>query len=603
MRRIILIISIIIITLGSFLAFKFKTPIATAQIISPKSQLEHSQTKLLDDLPTSTMASNNNTDQPNVEYYCDGLYIAQSAVYYKRQSFIINHAMNMFYNGEDKDNIINTLAHDYDLDTAINFINYTQSVSQFNENFELKKASITAVILGKKISNGLEDYQKTNWYFDHTASKDLLLTSYISEQLGLFPDIATSILLSGLFRAVKNSDSEAFKIFIGRLFTTQNHPLESYLVTNYIFQSLMEQPLSPSFKDSLTKQLSDLKIIYFANIIPSAIDIGEIDFYGNSISRLKALSYDFDNIDMIDINNMTFTNNETLSEKLRQLLVTRPELSKPISPKTWCDGHEKSKEVYKKKLTVLSEQTSPLSAAQHTEFSFFCASIANIMSVNDFFNNQGWKRSEIFSLENMATDKFQKQKALIKEKLPDKLNIVFPYSSRAADHKNQQRFDQLSTLIKHDLFPRNSDIAKAFQGLSIEQSFTLIKDAGTIEQSNAHGETMVFNAIRQSNRPLALALIERGYPLKLTQESPDPFHIFLLRLTNQSSLSESHLQLLDVLIDHTESITSDHRNTIKRIKIKNEKAFNTITERHPQLRLNLPQYLTEYQCGGASISY
>jgi len=601
MRRITLIISIIIITLGSFFALKSKTPIITTLISSPKSQLEYSQAKLLDDLSTSAAASSSSTVQPNVEYYCDGLYIAQSAVYYKRQSFIINHAMNMFYNGEDKDNIINTLAHDYDLETAINFINYTQSVSQFNENFELKKASIAAVILGNKISNELEAYEKTNWFFDHTASQELQLTAYISEQLGLFPDISTGILLSGLFQAIKNSDSKAFKIFIGQLFTTHYHPLESYLVTKYIFQSLMEQPLPQPFKASLSKQLSELKIIYFANIVPSAIDIGEIDFNGQSISRLKALSYNFDNIEMIDINNMTFTNNETLSEQFRHLLANSPELSKPINPKSWCDENEKSKEVYKKKRTILSKQTSPLSAAHHTEFSSFCASIANIVMVNDFFNHQGWKRSEVFSLKHMATDTFKKQIAVIKEKLPNKLNIVFPFSSRAADHKNQQRFDQLSILIKHDLFPKNSDIAKAFQGLSIEQSFTLLKEAGAIEQSNAHGETMVFNAIRFSNFPFALELIKRGYPLKVIEDSPDPFHLYLLRLTIQNSLSENNLQLLDALIDQTHSITSDHRNTIKRIKIKNVKVFSKITERHPQLGLNLPEYLTEYQCGGASI--
>lgn len=487
--------------------------------------------------------------------------------------------------------------HHHILDTLINDygLTFTKDYLDYYSRFSIHHLEVAP--LKEKLINTLKKapMNRVKPFHVRLVKPEFNHETLPLEQLVLlmerYPDLHYYLLSSAIIWDAKKNQHRLLKSLIYKAADTPLHPMTSTIVTNAFFFSILNLKSDKETKQSLINDLS---------IINSGRLYHHPDMYPH-LDRLIRLDYDFSQFKLTNLARMKFSSHSQLTRKWETLKKSYYlEQPKPNVLENCSDGNQLK--TYKKKLITSEQVTNTQKIHTFAEHVYKCSRGDNLQLAIDTIEQQ-WPIATLFSIENLkqATFKNTVKKLKDSDKLPTE--YLFSYISSYSLQDKAQRYEQLSLMVSNDIHPKDSSIAKAFNDISVEQSMTLIEQAGPLEAVDKNNATLVYNALLFNNHDLALALIKKNYPLISNSNSPDPLSLLLYQLLEKRTYEypEELDELIETVITNTETISPWHINTVYRLKKKNRTLFNELIEKHPSLFPKQPDVLIEIECGDDSL--
>jgi len=537
----------------------------------------------------------------DLSFSCEGYddYVKQSKK--PAESLIINLAKLMLFNGENKNDLLDTIAAEYGLVLAVEFLSLVANESTYHDNFEVIKKHVTGKIEKQSTKTPDDNFYQAMWYLDSSNISPNELINHGVSEVQRYPDIETRIWLSSFQESLSHKNEKAALFFIDQLTKQQYHPLENYQIMEAIFKSLIDSGFKVEFKQKIINQLSAVDTIFFSSTQANAQKTYDGEVLSSSLNRYHSLKYDFSALNLTDIHSLSFSSNTLLLEKFKQQFVLRTDISKTMDAKEWCKLNKKQNTLHATKRINVDTLLSQSQHFTYTSMLHNCATYNQMTLTRDYVAHHNWQVDSLFSIDNMTKERSMQEALLIQQDFPDDLSAWFSYLTSEVWVGRKQRFSHLSLLIKHGLYPKNSDILKGFRRLTVEQSLLLLKQAGDISPTNKQGATLVYNAITFGKWRLAIELIKQGYPLSLSNNAPDPLYSMLYIIGNNRALNPQTNTLIDLLVTNTHEINDWHVNAMYRLKLNNIEAFDELVTRYPQLYPFEPKQLVTFDCGDSLI--
>ncbi|MGB1296645.1 MAG: hypothetical protein ACPG8A_00155 [Psychrobium sp.] len=526
---------------------------------------------------------------------CHGFERAKRIFKRDQEQYITVLAENSLFDGIDKMVILNTLYSEYGVDAAINFVSQIGYSSSAHENFERYKQRLEeSAALGKIAQDELEPSININWWKTFVSQNGNLIDR-ANYTISSLPGVERAVWTRVLEEATTDKDFTSFQHGILQLAKQDYHPVENaYLLAN-LTELIMQSSYSVAQKQRIIDDLSAINSATFYLLKHQQSRGAE----NRDIRRLARFGVDLSAITFVELDTITTDSDQQLLRHWQQSLALYDKHQQQPMAKSWCSENNHS--AYSVSLVSVKPMLEQGDYSALSEFIDRCVTIGNIMDTSYFVSAQGWDVSNVFSIKELKKDHFKQKAELIKERMPEHYQHIFSFTSSNSTGHKKNRAEQLSLLIKHDLYPRDPNIAFALRRLSADEGLAILKQAGDIAITNQYGASLVFNSVLMGNDDLTKALIRDGYPLTVSANSPDPLVAYLMRLRNSNRGFD--MDFLELLVANTTQITRWHINAIHRLKLKEYDHVDAIIEAFPELYPAPPKSLIDIKCDGHFIEF
>jgi len=558
--------------------------VATKQetnLVFPPSHNKPTMTKTLE--PISTSLS------------CEGFERTINTFDRSRHGFIARIAANSFYNGADKMVILDTLMAKYGIETAVSFVRNISSISPTHESFKEHKQRLSELATEGKVDKDNSSLPINIGWWETYRSIDTSLIERANYTISNLPGVEREVWSRVMEDAITEDDFSSLQHSVFQLAKQDYHPVENAMLLLQLTEALMRSSFSTVQKQRIIDDISAINSATFF-VFPRDQEEARNNL---GLKKLERFGIDFRAVSFVELATLTSQSNEKLFQQLQKSLVLYDRLNQRPSVETWCKENKPKKPIYSVSHISLN---SIIDQGDYTAFSEFingCFAIDSIMETNYFITSQSWDTRKVFSVEAMKQEDFKDKAKLIKQRLPEAYNHIFSFTSGDSTGHRKNRPEQLSLLIKHGLYPKNSNIAFALRRLNVEDSLSIIKQAGDIAATNQQGASLVFNSVLMGNDELAKTLIRQGYPLTLSDNAPDPLVTYLMRL--RSNKHKYDMDFLELLMVNTPQINRWHINAIHHLKLQGFEHVDAIIEAFPELYPEPPQHLLDIDCDGRFI--
>ncbi|MGB0834772.1 MAG: hypothetical protein ACPGR2_09665 [Psychrobium sp.] len=514
-----------------------------------------------------------------------------------RQRFIAKVAANSFYDGVDKMVILDTLMAEYGVESAVNFVRDISSVSIAHEDFKQHKRKLVEFASNGKESEGKPSLPMNIGWWNTYLSIDATLIERANYTINTLPGVEREVWTRVVEDAITEDDFSTLQHSILQLAKQDYHPIENAMLLLDITQALIRASFSTAQKQRIIDDLSAINSATFFVLARENIEVR----VGLKLKNLSRFGIDFRAVNFVNIATLAPQSNEQLLQQWQKSLAQYDKHNQRPKAETWCKENKPKKPVYSVSRVSL---TSIINQGDYTALSEFingCFVIDSIMETDYFLTSQGWDRRKIFSIETMKQEDFKDKVKLIKQGLPNTYHHIFSFTSGDSTGRRNNRLEQLSLLIEHGIYPKDPNIVFALRRINVEDSLSIIKQAGDIATTNQHGASLVFNTMLMGKDDLAKALIRQGFPLTTSVNAPDPLIAYLMRL--RSNKREYDMEFLELLMANTPQISRWHINAVHHLKLRGFEHIDAIIEAFPELYPQPPEHLLEIDCDGHFIEF
>ncbi len=530
---------------------------------------------------------------------CDGYEEELTRYNRHRLRFVIEVAELSYLNGVDKQTLYDTITSEFGVAEALQFRDKISKMSLYHQGIESYKET-----LKKQLEIGQSFLQSNRSNSDlrqwaRYQNFDARVIDHANLTISRYPDIAAEVWsLAADISSLTNFDTFAFSLT--QLSKIDYHPIEGMAITQRVAANILQSSFNRQQKQQSINILATMnrEQMFRASLKQLKNAKIHVDF----IARLERLKFDTTALTYADINTVSFISDEKSLLNFKQYLEKFDKKTPLPTPEQWCKSDQKNKTVYTLQKVSLSQMASRQDYRLFSEILEECIVVNNMIDVSDFLTNKKWSSHEQFTIKALKSDSFKPIAETLKTQLADSLSIIFNYESGHSINDKTRRPEQLSLLIDHGIYPKDANIIRGMSRMSVDESLALLEKAAPIKPTNNYNATMVYNAVLTGNESLALTLINKGYPLTMHENAPDPLQAYLYRLSKMYQ-EKVHFPLLTALMANTPDITPWHINSMHRMKMIGNKNFEPLFSAFPELYPNVPATLMAIDCDGTYLEF
>lgn len=511
-----------------------------------------------------------------------------------RRNFVLSHAVIWYLDGEDKSQIAQALAAQFDMPLAKEFSAYVGKISrsaedtaQLYQHLKHAQSNLTEPAIWKDFSLFHDPRRRqkiTNLTFDQATTA-----------AGQSPDIAKAIWQRHFGEALydKKTFDDILRIFDKVQQLPEDTPFEEQLFKS-VGRSLLMSKKSSDFKHRLFELMVDTQTIYY--------DPNDSDAEGIALilDTLKNHGFDTAKLTLRDINTLDNTPESRLLSKLEALQKNYPPSLQSIPVQPICDDNQQIIEVKRKEFSVTEinadEALSPwLKGAACASVFYQRKPLSYYAMLNRLRHEFNLTSSSLNKLEFIKYLDFQAVEQLISTLEPELQNQVY-FALLPTGAKPAVKFEIASRLIDKGFYPKDATAMHLLRGLPDDKAEMLFRRMQDLAPYTALGVGIPLMTYSQKQWQLTFQLLNEGYGL-VDPDSPymDPLTA-MLDYYAPRQIEPHFSNLLAKVIEQNGPLQPHQVNRVYQIKLQNPEIFEKLIAKHPELFPYEPEQLVTVRC-------
>lgn len=512
-----------------------------------------------------------------------------------RENFYLSHFMLWYLDGENKAQVAEAIALEFDRKLAKRFVTEADSWSHSDENAQNLYQHI------KQSHTNLSDDPRI-WHADRLLRR--YRPSFIEKKISLeraaelagqHPNIAQTIWWQKLSDVLyqKNSQDEVLLI----IENIQQLPIESpyqWQMFDAVGYNLLLDKHSKQSKQALFAKLAETQTIYI-----DSKDNGDFST-SKLIEALQLAGFNTGHLNTVDISKSTPVVDAQLLNKVAKLKTQLPPSLQSEPERPFCNSQNQEVKVVLKRRwfseVLANEPNSPWlknSGCWGTEpdpdaLNYY----ARLTAIKQEFNLTNANISELSFVEQLDFKALKQRLAAWPE--AQRKRVYEEFRPRLSRFKT--RYKVREKLIENGIFANDPSAFFLLQQLSPLQAEALFRRMQALKPFENGGAGLPLMAYITDQWDLALQLIDEGYLLAAPNESRlDPIGLLLQGL-KQHHTKPRYWAMLDAAISQNGQVQPHQVNQVYRLKLEHPELFNKLISRHPELFPYQPEHLVEISC-------